>query len=179
MIRINLLPWREQARQQKKILFGYTVAAFSSLTVVFLLFVHLHYSNKISRQLERNQFLNAETGNENQILSKLNDQLAHGTSIDSDLHFLTSLRNKSYQAVTLLDQLARVVPDTVTLTQISRDNHSVTLFGKAISNYQITLMMKNIVKSASFNQPTLDKINSDDNADKNATFFKLNVIQKG
>lgn len=178
MIQINLLPWREQARQQKRKEFGYTVGAFVALTIIAIIFTHIHYAGKIKTEIKRNAFLRTEVGTENQALLSLNDQLKEGETVDAELHFLMSLREKSYQAVSLLDELARVMPEAVTLTQVTREGSTITIFGKALSDYQITLLMKSMSKSHVFNQPELNQIDAKDDDKNSGTFFQLKVTQK-
>lgn len=178
MIQINLLPWREQARQQKRKEFGYTVGALVALTIVFIILTHIHYTNKIKSEIKRNAFLTAEVGKENQALLSLNDQVKEGELVDAELHFLMSLREKSYQAVSLLDELARVIPEAVTLTQVIRQGTTITISGNALSDYQITLLMKNMSKSPNFNQPDLNQINASNDDKNSGTLFQIKVTQK-
>ena len=61
MIRINLLPYREErrkgARKHFAVLAGMTVA----LGAAIILLVHGFYANRISTQADRNEFLQKET----------------------------------------------------------------------------------------------------------------------
>lgn len=178
MIQINLLPWREQARQQKHKEFGYTVGAFITLTIISIIFTHFHYTGKIKTEIKRNAFMKTEVGTENQTLLNLNEKLKKGEALDAELHFLMSLREKSYQAVSLLDELARVIPEAVTLSQVVREDNAISISGNALSDYQVTLLMKNMTKSPTFNQPELNQINAQDNDKSNGTLFQLKVTLK-
>lgn len=178
MIQINLLPWREQARLQKKKEFGYTIVVFIVITIIFILFIHLHYSGLISNQNKRNQFLQTEVATENQTLLHLQDQVNEGKTFNDQLRFLISLRSQSYNAISLLDELTRITPEGVTFTQISWGNNAVTIFGTAVSDYQITLLMKKMSNSQILNQPELNKIDAKDDAQNNSTQFQLDATQK-
>lgn len=178
MAQINLLPWREKAREQKRNLFGYTVGAFIGMTVVLVLLVHFHYSSLITIQKKRNAFLSQMVDEESRQLLDLNAKIESGEAYDSELHFLMSLRSSGYMAISLLDELARITPTAIVLTTLSRDGDDILIYGKATSDYQITELMKNMHKSLIFNQPELTKIDSKSDSDDNAIYFQLRVTQK-
>ena len=179
MIQINLLPWREAARQEKRKRFGLTIGAFVVLSIFLIFLMHLRYAGMLRQQNARTNFLKMELAKENGELTQLNEQVKEGELIDDQLHFLTALRENSYKAVSLLDELARVIPEAVSLSRISRNETNVILFGKAVSDVQITLFMKNMTKSRIFSQPVLTEINARDSGEDASTFFQLMVKQKG
>lgn len=179
MIQINLLPWREKARIKKRNEFGYIVLAFIGMTLLAVLFTHIHYAKQLSRQRYRNTFFQTEIAKENATLMSLNDQVSSGETSDKELHFLMTMRNNSYQAVSLLDELVRVIPEAVTFSQITRAGNDIMIAGKAASDYQITELMKNMSQSHIFNQPELVNIDSKSNKNDNLIAFQLKVTQKG
>ena len=158
--------------------FVYVLAGFIGLTIFFLFLAHLYYGSLIKNQQKNNTFLQEQLDKEQVVLNDLNKKKKQQTIIDSQLNFLLSLRDKSYRAVRMLDELARVVPEGVFLLKIVSQNNTLTLFGKATSNLQVTQFMENIDKSAVFMQPVLTEISAKDNSAGEEKFFELNVKQE-
>lgn len=179
MIKINLLPWREQARKKAQHRFLVIAGAFAGLGVFSTLFFHMHYSSAISHQLKRNTFLQQFLDQESNQLMTFNKQKKDLAEIDGQLHFIFHLRESSYRAVRLLNELVIVNPDSVTLYKIVRRGNTVLVFGRAKSNLQITLFMKNIEKSKFFNQPVLTDISGKDSSVGEDRNFQLKMEQQG
>lgn len=179
MIQINLLPWREQARKQEQTRFGVVVAMFAGFGLFVTVFFHMHYSAKIQNQAARNAMLQTSLDEESGLLMTLNKQKKELMDVDSQLHFIYNLRDESYRAVRLLTELAIVNPEAVTLFKIIRAGNSITIFGRAKSNLQITLYMESIEKSKYFAQPVLTEISGKENAAGEDRTFQLKIEQQG
>jgi len=179
MLQINLLPWREQARLVKKKQFNLVLAGFIGLTVFFVLMIHFYFDGLINYQQKRNTFLQDQLTQAEAELAALNKKKNEVQVIDAALHFIISLREKSFQAVRLLDGLVRVVPEGVTLNKIARADNTITLLGSAQSDIQITYFMKNMENSPIFYQPTLSEISSKETSMGDETYFQLKVEQRG
>lgn len=179
MIQINLLPWREQAKQNAQKRFGMIALAFAGFGVFVTIFFHMHYSSEIKQQLARNAFLQQTLDQESGQLMTLNKEKKELVEIDDQLHFIFELRESSYRAVRLLNELAIVNPEAVTLYKIVRNGNSVIVFGKAKSNLQITLFMESIEKSKFFNQPVLTEISGKDSKAGEERIFQLKIEQQG
>lgn len=175
MTQINLLPWREMARQAKKLRFAATIAAFIALSLFFVFLVHLYIEAFIISQEHTNTYLQSQLDKEQTTLTTLAKEKQEQAAIYSELHFLFALREDSYKAVGILDQLARVVPDAVSLSKISRAGNSLTIEGRAQSNLQVTLFMENIAKSHFFKQPVLTEISTKENSSGDERTFQLKV----
>lgn len=178
MTQINLLPWREQERQAKKNKFAIVIGIAIGITVFFILLVHLYLNSLIDSQNQRNTYLTTTLNQEQANLGDLNKEQTKQTDISTQLRFLYSLSNSSYQAVRLLDQLARTVPNGVSLSSVARNGNAITLLGKTQSNLQVTLFMKNIANSPIFKQPVLTEISSKQSTTGDEKYFQLSVEQQ-
>lgn len=179
MPQINLLPWREQIRQIKKKHFGIIVAICVGITLFLIFLLHIHYKNLINYQIKRNTFLQGELSKEQNELGVLNKKKNAQLSVDTELKFISVLREKSYRAVRMLDALVRVVPEGIALNKIIRDDNNIIILGKAQSEIQITYFMKNLAQSNIFEQPVLTEINSKQTSSGAETEFELRVKQEG
>lgn len=179
MIQINLLPWREQSRKQEQVRFAIIVAMFAGFGLFVTVFFHMDYSAKINRQLARNVKLQSALDQEAGELMTLNKQKREMIDVDDQLHFIFNLRDSSYRAVRLLNELAIVNPEAVTLYKIIRLGNAITVFGKAKSNLQITLFMESIEKSKYFAQPVLTEISGKESKTGEERTFQLKIEQQG
>lgn len=176
MTQINLLPWREQARLEKKLNFFVMLFLFIGATIVLEIILHLIMVNRIGYQERSNNYLEYQLQQEQAVVTQLNKRKKEGFRIYSKLQLLYKLKDRSYKAVRLLDTLARIMPDGVALTKIKREEDHVTLIGKSKSNLQVTQLMENISKSGIFRQPVLTEIARKQNEidEKN---FQIAVVQ--
>jgi type IV pilus assembly protein PilN len=178
MVQINLLPWREQARKEKKMLFGITLAIFVGITLFFAVLIHLYFASAMSHEKARIAFLQSVLGERQGEFNKLKLEKQKKETIESDLLFLTALRNKSFRTVQLMNELINVVPLTVTIEKLTKENDHIILIGKAQSELQITLLMKNITKAGFFEHPVLTRITENPEKTETERVFELQVQQK-
>ncbi len=176
-VQINLLPWREQARQIKRKQFLITLAGFIGLTLLFVAIYHIYLDSIVSNQNLRNSYLQTVLNQEQSVLLALEKQKEKQTQINLQLHFLYSLRETSYNAVQILNELTQVVPEGVSLIKLTREGNTITLLGGAQSSLNVTLFMKNISNSHIFNQPDLTEITTKQVKTGEDKYFQLIVKQ--
>lgn len=179
MTQINLLPWREQARYTKKVRFGIAVLCAIAFGVIVTLGRHGHYDRLIEGQEGRNNFLQTVLGAEQVEVTALNKQKKEKMQIEEDLNFIFSLRNANYQAVHLLDALVHVVPDAVIFRKVTREGNQISVIGQAISNMQVTELIKNMKLNPIFLQPRLSDITGKENTSGEERTFELKFEQAG
>lgn len=170
MTQINLLPWREQARQEKKIDFFITLGIFISLTILLIILIHIILNGRISNADARVAFLQSTLGTKQGEFNTLKTQKNKQDTIENDLIFFAKLRTKSFDAVRILSELTKVVPNNITLVKIIRIKNKIILIGKSQSDLQITDFMKNIRTSNVFSQPILTRINQSSDKTQVNTF---------
>lgn len=158
MARINLLPWRAERRanRQKEFYGMLGLAAVGGLVLSFLIW--FHYSQQISGQTTRNQFLQAEIQKmegkikEIEALDKQKDRLLARKKVIEQLQ-----ANRS-QMVHLFDSLVRTIPDGVALANIKQEGEILTLEGRAQSNARVSNYMRNLEGSGWMTNPDLSII---------------------
>ena len=179
MIQINLLPWREQARKAQKTRLAFMAGGCVVFAILTVAAFHLHFRGKISNQEQRNNAILAHLEKENAALVSLRKQQEEVTIIERQLQFIYSLRDSSYQAVKILDELVKVSPENINLDRIMRKGSVITIAGKANSNLQVTLFMDNLQQSKFFNQPVLTRISGKDGEVGRERSFQLRVELQG
>jgi type IV pilus assembly protein PilN len=157
-VRINLLPHREQKRQarQRQFVSMAVLLGITGLGVVGL--VHFVLATQIENQNSRNALLKTEIVKlDEQIkeIDKLREQIAQMLSRKQVVETLQGNRN---EAVHLLDQLVRQLPDGIYLRSIRQTGTKVTLIGYAQSNARVSTLMRNIASSPWLSTPELVEI---------------------
>lgn len=178
-IQINLLPWREAARQRKKTQFIASLVACCISSFFVLMMCHLYYSSIHSSQAEINSILQNEISQGQATLNEMSSQVAESRSVILQLHTIIDLYNESFRSVRFLSELTGLVPSNISLYKIKHDGDDITLTGVAVSEAAVTEFMQQIGKSPYFNQPVLSSISMDSDkmgAQKN---FQIKLVQKG
>lgn len=158
MIRINLLPHREEARKTRRQQF-YSLVGM--VLVLGALLVFLGYSiidGYIERQESKNAFLKNEiAGLDKQLeeIARLKEQIQLLLSRKSAIEALQKDRGES---VYLLSELVRQTPEGVYLRGLKQNGITVGIGGYAQSNSRVSALMRNIEASEWMEAPRLIEI---------------------
>ena len=160
MMRINLLPHRQIKRAAKQREFGLMglMAAGAACAVVFLGWQFL--SAQTNTQLERNSRLEkANTDLDKQIadIKDLKDQI---NNVLERKHVVENLQTNRSQAVVILDELTRQLPEGVYLKSIKQTGNLITLDGVADTNARVATLVRNLSVSNWMQSPNLVVINA-------------------
>ena len=175
---INLLPWREKARKKKQLAFLALLGIFIGITFFIIFLTHIYYDALINRANGRVQYLQEALGQKQQEYSHFIEKKKQQTAIETNLKFITSLHEKNFQAVRMLNELVLLVPKTITLQKLVRKGNQILIEGKAQSELQVTQFIKNISNSTMFNQPLLTHINAPLSDTETGKIFQLKIEQK-
>ena len=144
MIKINLLPHREEKRKQKRNAF-YAMLGMSLLVgTMAVILVGAVIDHRISNQQERNAFISAEN-------AKLDQQIREVASLKKDIQALKArqkavedLQGDRNQPVHLMDELAKHVPEGVYIKTVKQRGQNVSLSGVAQSNERVSELLRNL-----------------------------------
>src|SRR5690349_19130915 len=158
IVRINLLPHREKRRQARQRQFVSLAVVLAVLSVAIILLVHGIFSAQIDNQISRNALLKTEIAKlDAQIkeIDKLRDQIQQVLARKAVVETLQANRN---EAVHLLDQLVRQLPEGIYLRSVKQVDKKVTIVGLAQSNARVSTLMRNIEGSPWLEKPALVEI---------------------
>ncbi|RZI44919.1 fimbrial assembly protein [Herbaspirillum sp. HC18] len=144
MIRINLLPHREEKRKQRKAAFmrllALSAVAGLALVVAYAAFI----GAKISNQELRNNFIKTEN-------AKLDKQIKEIATLKQEIDALKArqqavedLQSDRNQPVYLMDELVKQVPEGIYLRAFKQDNQRVAISGYAQSNERVSELLRNL-----------------------------------
>jgi len=157
-VRINLLPHREQKRQARQRQFFTLMISLAILGLAVIALVHGILAAQIERQESRNRALKTEIAKlDEQIkeIDRLRDQIQ---AVLARKQVVETLQSNRSEAVHLLDQLVRQLPDGIYLRSIRQNDAKVTVIGYAQSNARVSTLMRNIEASPWLSNPELVEI---------------------
>lgn len=180
MAGLNLLPWREKAREQKKKQFFTMVGASIGLAALFTFLGHLYMRSSIDDQEQRNQILKTE-------ISQLDKQIEQIKQLDSTrqalldrMQIIENLQGTRPAIVHLFDEMVNALPKGMYLLHLKQENTIVHLEGKAESYARISSFMNRLDASPWLKSSNLNIISTDNKAEENKIMlrdFKLDVTQ--
>ena len=131
MAKINLLPWREERREQKKKEFITIGTGVALLGVILSGLVWMFYNNQLSDQNDANQMITVENQQLDQQLKDLEGLQARRDEILERMKLIQDLQGVRPVIVHVFDEITKLTPSNVYLTEFSRDADRFTLIGKA------------------------------------------------
>lgn len=175
MIRINLLPHREEKRRERRQQFFAISGAMVVGGLLIALLVHSIYAGYIERQERKNAFLKAE-------IAKLDQQIAEIKRLRDQINALLarkqvieSLQGRRAEAVHLFNELALRMPEGVYLKSVKQVGGRVTLVGYAQSNARVSHLMRGLDESPFFTQPGLVEVKAATVANRRVSEFTLGI----
>lgn len=175
MAKINLLPWREAYRKEKKEQF---LAIIGGVVLLSGLISYLWISSvesSIENQQARNHLLETEIASmEKQVkeiadLKKVRDDLLARIKIIQDLQGTRPL------IVRYFDDFARSIPDGVFVTMVARTGSVVSIEGVAESYNRVATFMRNLDSSDWFANPNMTSVVAVPAEGEQAQAFKMTV----
>lgn len=179
MIRINLLPHRQIRRAEKQREFN-LMAVLVAIAAAAILFLGWSYiKSKIDSQNARNQRIEEvmlQLDNEIKDISGLKDQIK---SVLERKQIVENLQSDRNQAVIVLDELARQLPEGIYLKNIKQQDTMIDVQGVADSNARVADLVRNLGQSKWMENPNLVEIKADNsNINAKKYDFTLKVALK-
>lgn len=178
MIRINLLPHREERRKAQRKHLAILAGIVSALAVSLVVLVHGVFATQVAAQEDRNAFIKAENARldkEINEIKKLKEEIA---ALLARKQVIERLQSDRAQSVYLLEQLVRQIPDGVYLKSVKQQGTRVNLVGYAQSNARVSTLMRNISSSPYLENPDLVEIKASSVNNKRVAEFTMNLSLK-
>lgn len=178
MIRVNLLPHRQLKREARQRQFG-LMAAFTAAVAVALIFMaYTIISAKIESQLERNTRLT-------EAIAKLDKEIADIKELKNQISVMLerkqvveNLQTNRSQAVIILDEVSRQLPDGMFLRSIKQVGDVITIEGVADTNARVATLVRNFDRSTRLESPSLVEIKSVITNNQKQNIFTMTVKLK-
>ena len=178
MARINLLPWREQLREERKQRFLVTIVGVLIVAggIVFLADQYLNAA--ITQQNARNDFIRNEISALYSRIKEISELKTRRQQLVERMKIIQDLQGNRPIAARVFDQLVRTLPDGVYFADVKMTGKSISIEGAAESNNLVSSLMRNQDSSDWLTAPNLTEVKavSADKLDQ-ANTFKLTVQQ--
>src|SRR6266513_1917117 len=181
MVRINLLPHREQKRQARQRQFVSLAIGLAIMGIALIGLGHIVIAAQIENQTGRNKLLTTEIAKLDEQIKEIDRLRDQTQALLARKQVVETLQANRTEAVHLLDQLVRQLPDGVYLRTVRQNGARVTLVGYAQSNARVSTLMRNIESSPWLASPELVEIrlvaapNARDAAAPKVSEFTLNL----
>jgi len=175
MIPINLLPHREARRKAQQRQFMVLAGGTLGVGVALVVLVHGVLAERIDTQNSRNRYLETEISKLDKEIDEIKKLKEQTTSLLARKRVVESLQANRTEAVRLLDQLVRQLPDGLYLKQVKQTGDVVNVQGYATSNARVSTLMRNFEASPWLEAPTLVEIKAVKVNNANLNEFNLNV----
>lgn len=158
MVKINLLPWREELRQQKQQNFIAAIGAGVGVTLILFGLVYWYIEEMKNYQEQRNAMLDVQIQLVNTKIKEINKIEENKQELLTKIEVIQSLQDSRPQIVHLFDELPKSTPAGVFLLAFKQVGKSLSFSGKAQSNARISAFMQSIDASAWLEAPVLEFI---------------------
>jgi len=165
MAKINLLPWREELRKQKKQNFLSTLGLCALLTLGIFGLVHVIINGQKEYQERRNKILQDEIALLDQKIVEIRSIEDKKRKLLAKIDLIQKLQESRPEIVHLFDEIPKSTPDGVFLTKITQTGSELTFEGKSQSNARVSAFMRSIEASPWLDLPTLNVIQSPEKTD--------------
>jgi len=163
MARINLLPWREEARRERQRQFLYSLMGTLVLGAILVLIVGLFFDQRISHQESRNQQIQIEITRLEQRIARIRELENTRDRLLSRKQIIESLQASRSLTVELLDKLAKTIPVGITLTSVRQQGANLTLLGTSQSNARVSAYLQSLDEMDLFVKPELQYVRAAEN----------------
>jgi len=178
MARINLLPWREQLREERKQRFLVTLVGVLIVAGGLVFLADQYLNAAITQQNARNEFIRKEISVLDTRIKEISELKTRRQQLVERMKIIQDLQGNRPIAARVFDQLVRTLPDGVYFTDLKMVGKSISVEGAAESNNLVSSLMRNHEASDWLMAPNLTEVKavSADKLDQ-ANTFKLTVQQ--
>jgi type IV pilus assembly protein PilN len=178
MARINLLPWREQLREERKQRFLVAMGAVLALGAAAVFLGDQYLNNAIENQQARNDFVRKEIAVLDARIKEISELKTRRQQLLERMKIIQDLQGNRPIIGRVFDQLVRTLPDGVFFTGLKMTGKSIAIVGAAESNNRVSNLMRNLEASEWLTSPNLTQVKAvTAGAVDQANVFSLTVTQ--
>jgi type IV pilus assembly protein PilN len=144
MPRINLLPWREEQRKERKLKFGIALGAACVLSFLVAGATYLMFNAAIESQRQRNERLQLEIKQLDKQIEEINNLETSKQNFVARMDIIEKLQRSRPEIVHVFDEIVRTLPEGVYLTSVKQTDKRLRFDGVAQSSTRVSTFMRNI-----------------------------------
>lgn len=181
MIRINLLPHREEKRKRRHQQFV-GLAIFSAVLGLLVAgAIWFFLDQQVEQQRANVTYMKAEIGKLDKQIEEIRKIREETSSLLAKKQVVEGLQSNRSEPVQILDQLLRQLPEGIFLKQVRQTGAKVNIAGYAQSNARVSTLMRNLGSSPYLENPELVEIKAvllDNNPNSRVNEFSMNISVK-
>jgi type IV pilus assembly protein PilN len=175
MIRINLLPHREEKRKARRQQFYVLLGMVSVLAGLIWFLGYGLLNQRISAQADKNEFLKRETARLDKEIEEIKKLRSQIDGLLSRKQVIEILQANRAETVLLFNELAQNVPEGIYLRAVKQTGPKLALSGYAQSNARITTLMNDLDQTELLETPKLIETKSAVVGNKRLNEFSIEV----
>jgi type IV pilus assembly protein PilN len=175
MANINLLPWREERRQELKKAFLAGLGFVAAVAVALLIGAFIISNAQIETQTARNAYLQKSIDELNRQVAEIKELEKRRDQLLERMKIIQALQGNRPVIVHLFDDVVRTLPDGVFYSEFGLKGKTISVKGIAESNNRVSSLMRNLDGSDWFQSPNLTAVKSEPEAGEQASAFDMTV----
>ncbi len=175
MSQINLLPWREEAREQltKDYLIKLGLVGLGSIVLMFV-WISLA-SARLAQQEQRINYLHENIVEMDEMVAEIVELKHKKDEMIVRMRVIQDLQGNRSGIVKIFDELVRSMPEGVYLSELHTENNLVEMTGFSESNNRISALMRNLDSSYKYQHSNLVRVEQDASLGNQGSVFNLQV----
>ena len=174
MAKINLLPWREELREQRNTEYYAALGVVVAVAALIVYLVVSFYDDALRSQQNRNNFISREMRVLDEKIAEIQELPRTREQLIDRMELIQALQGNRPVIVRVFDDVARSVPDDLFFTSFDAKGNTVTIKGIAKSNNRVAALMRNFDRSPWFDEPELKKVQS---TGKGTNEFEVSMVR--
>lgn len=161
MMRINLLPHREEKRKARRTQFYAMLGLIAVLAAVIWALGYTVIAERIDRQNDKNQFLRDEIASLDKQISEIRNLKQQTDALLARKRVIELLQANRAETVHVFNEFAQRVPEGVYLRKLNQTGARINITGYAQANARVSALMRELEASPLFDKPELVEIHAE------------------
>ncbi len=158
MAKINLLPHREERRREQRSAFILVCVIVAGVSLLLVMAWSRQITAHVALQNQRNELIDAESAKLDEDIKTIDDLQKKKKDLLKRMQVIEELQGRRPIIVRVFDEMVRVMPNGVYLTDFERHGDAFHINGIADTNGDVSALMRNIQSSPWFKNATLNNV---------------------
>ncbi|WP_372759899.1 PilN domain-containing protein [Pseudoalteromonas sp.] len=178
MPHINLLPWREQQREESKKKFITILIVVVALCFLSMYLLSSFYSALKQGQNIKNNYLSSEITLLDKQISEIRELDKKKENLQQRMRLIEDLQSSRNLGTQIMDEVAKIVPAGVYLTKLERRGSQIHVLGKSESNNRLSTLLREVQGSYLLERPIMQGIVAGDKSSRLLSDFNMEFYVK-
>lgn len=177
MAHINLLPWREEKRQERQQQFYVLMGLTLGFAILVFYIVTSYMNGLLDEQNQRNNYLQQEIAKLDIQIKEIQDLEQKRDRLLARMQVIQDLQQSRPKVVKVFDSLVKTVPEGIHLQVLSREGDKLIVQGVAQTNARVSVFMNQLDNDPEFTESKLRVVQRTSTRDDAIRQFTLEVSE--